>query len=101
MLISEFEDEEFNGLIDDGTILLDFYADWCGPCKMLKEVIDEFSSKNNDIKVIKINVDKHHVLSKKFGVMTIPTLILFKERKQIKKNIGFIPLEELVKWVNN
>ncbi len=100
MIINEFNEEEFSKLLDEKVLILDFYADWCGPCKMLSKVIEEFAS-NNDVKILKINVDKHHDFAKKFGIMTIPTLVLFKERRQIKKSIGFISLDELVKWVND
>ena len=97
MKIHNFKDDEFNELINDDIVLLDFYATWCGPCKMEDQVIEEFI-KDNDIKVLKIDVDKHINIAREYKVMTIPTLILLKNGEELKKNVGFIPLEELNKW---
>ena len=101
MIIHDFEENEFVNIISNDLVIIDFYADWCGPCKMLSNEINSLVNNNKDLIVLKVNVDKHHELAKKFGVMTIPTLILFKNMKEIKKNIGYINLVELEKWIKN
>ena len=86
MLIN-YDGNNFSELIED-KVLVDFYANWCGPCKMLSPVLEKIS---NEIKVIKVNVDSNQELAREYGVMSIPCLILFEEGKEIKRNIGFMP----------
>ena len=100
MLIHTFDDSKFDELIEKGTVLIDFYADWCGPCKMLLPIIEDFSKEHDDITIIKVNVDKYPDIAQKYGVMTIPTLILYKDNKLVKKQVGFIPLDALEEWVS-
>ena len=96
-MIKHLENEqEFNELIK-GRILVDFYADWCGPCKMLSPNIDEIS---NLIKVIKVNVDLHEDLSREYGVMSIPCLVLLENKKEIKRNIGYLSVDDLKSFIN-
>lgn len=71
-------------------VLVDFWADWCGPCKMMTPVVDEIAEENDDIKVGKVNVDEQPELVSKYGVMSIPTLIAFKDGEIIKKEIGAV-----------
>ena len=69
-------------------VLVDFYADWCGPCQMLSPVVDEVAEERDDIKVGKINVDEQMELAQKYGVMTIPTLLVIKNGEIANKHIG-------------
>ena len=87
--------EDFEPMINSSKILVDFYAEWCGPCKMLGPILEQV----NEIDVLKINVDEFPNLAAKFGVMSIPTLILFVEGKEIKKEIGFKNLDEIKKMI--
>ena len=87
--------EDFEPMINSSKILVDFYAEWCGPCKMLGPILEQI----NEIDVLKINVDEFPDLAAKFGVMSIPTLILFVEGKEIKKEIGFKNLDEIKKMI--
>ena len=80
-----YNGENFDEIIKN-RVLIDFYADWCGPCKMLGPILDKI----NDIYIIKVNVDKYEELSRKYGIMSIPCLILFENGKEIKRNLGFI-----------
>lgn len=95
-MIKYLEDNDLDSKLKDKKILVDFYADWCGPCKMLGTILEEM-----DFPILKINVDKFPELARKYGVMSIPTIILFDNGKEIKKNIGFLSkneLEEFLKW---
>ena len=79
-------------------VLVDFWASWCGPCKMLAPVVEEFSDEQTDVVVGKVNVDEHPLLASKYGIMTIPTLLLFKDGEMVNKSIGVISKEMLVKF---
>lgn len=76
-------------------VLVDFWASWCGPCRMLSPVVDEFAEENPDVKVGKVNVDDENELARQFRVMTIPTLLVFKDGKEVKRSIGVISKEEM------
>lgn len=73
------------------TVLVDFYADWCGPCKMMSPVIDEIAEERTDIKVGKLNVDEEMEIAQKYGVMSIPTFIVFKNGEAVQKDMGAKP----------
>ena len=90
----------FNDLINSDVVLVDFYATWCGPCKMMGPVLDELANDRNNVKIIKVDVDQNPNLAKQFGIMTIPTLVLFKNGHEVKKQIGFVPKELLNNWIN-
>lgn len=82
------------------TVLVDFYADWCGPCKMMGPVVEELASEQSDVKVCKINIDEEMAVAQKYGVMSIPTFIAFKNGEVAGKQIGAVPkskLQDLVK----
>ena len=82
------ENFEAEVLKSDKPGLVDFYADWCGPCQMLSPIVDEIAQERDDIKVGKINVDEQMELAQKYGVMTIPTLLVFKNGEIANKHIG-------------
>ena len=96
MEIIHLKNEDFNELIKE-KVLVDFYATWCGPCKMITPELEKAES---DIKVIKVDVDEFEELARKYGVMSIPTLILFDKEKEIKRNIGFMDKERIEKFLN-
>ncbi len=101
MSLIHLENEDFNSLINSGKVLVDFYASWCGPCKMISPLLEEISNENNDIKIIKVNVDEHNDIAANHGVMSIPTLILFENGNEVKKNVGFMPKEDILNFINN
>ena len=70
------------------TVLVDFYADWCGPCKMLSPVVDEISEELSDCKVVKLNVDEAPNLAARYNVMSIPTLMVFRQGKAVDRSVG-------------
>lgn len=96
MEIIHLEKEDFNKLIEE-KVLVDFYANWCGPCKMLAPVLEKTPS---NLKVVKVDVDVFEDLAREYGVMTIPTLILFENGKEVKRNIGFIDQTRLEKFLD-
>ncbi len=99
MSLIHFENENFDDLKRDGVVLVDFYADWCGPCKMVSPILEEISEERNDFKIIKVNVDKASDLATKYGVMSIPTMIVFKNGVEVDKNIGFLPKDDIIKLI--
>ena len=87
----EITDASFNEVISkkDTLVVIDFWATWCGPCRMVSPIVDEIAEERNDITVGKVNVDDENALAMKYGVMSIPTLIVFKDGKE-KTRIGRI-----------
>ena len=89
---SNFETEVLNA---KGTVLVDFYADWCGPCKMLAPILERVASAHEDAKICKINVDETPTLAQKFQVMSIPTLISFKDGAPIETSLGLVSMSKV------
>lgn len=89
------DSNEFKEIVKSGRILVDFYADWCGPCQMLAPILEEVDF----IDVLKINVDEHQELAVKFGVMSIPTLVLMENGEEVKRDLGFKNLDQIKKMV--
>lgn len=91
---STFESEV---LKSEKPVIVDFWATWCGPCRMLSPIVDEAAEETDAIKFCKINVDEEPDLASQFKVMTIPTLIVFKDGQEVKRNVGVISKEEVIK----
>lgn len=81
------------------TVLVDFYADWCGPCQVLSPIVDAFAKSNLDTKVVRINIDNAEKLAIEYGVMSIPTLVVIKDGKEVKRSVGLISQSEVEKLV--
>ena len=90
------KDLDFNEYINKELVLVDFYADWCGPCKMLGNILEQIEF----VDILKINVDEYSDLAQKYGVMSIPTLCFFSKGKLQKKEIGFRNINEIEELVN-
>ena len=91
MSVQKLNQNNFQNAIASGTALVDFYADWCGPCRMVSPIVDEIAEERADITVGKVNVDDENALAMNYGVMSIPTLIVFKEGKEAARIVGARP----------
>ena len=81
----------------DKPVLIDFFATWCGPCKMVSPIVDQIAEENADIKVCKINIDEQSELASAFGVMSIPTFVALKDGKEITRTVGAVPKSNILK----
>ena len=99
MAINHGNEDNFDLLISDGLVLVDFFANWCGPCRMLSSQLEELDNNRSDVKIVKVNVDECRDLAKKYGVMSIPALFLFKDGKLLDNKLGYIPRELIEKWI--
>lgn len=98
MIIHVSSAEQFKEVTKKGKVLVDFYADWCGPCKMQAPVLDELDKKSK-VTIAKVNVDELSDLAEQFGVRSIPTLMVFKDGKTLKQEPGYKALGPLEKFI--
>ena len=88
-MVKDLNSNNFKEFVAGDTVLVDFYADWCGPCQMIKPIIHEIAEERTDIKVGKVNVDADSALAMRFSVMSIPTLLVFKDGKLHATMVGY------------
>lgn len=89
MAIEHLDQNNFDSKIASGDVLVDFWATWCGPCRMQAPILEQFdAAKNGAVKVFKVDVDDNPAIAQRFGVMSIPTLIAFRDGKQLNKSVG-------------
>ena len=94
--VESFENDVLNG---KGLALIDFYADWCGPCKMVAPILEEIAQEREDVLVGKINVDESGILAARYQVLSIPTMILFKDGKEQGRIIGYKPKDDILRFI--
>lgn len=100
MSVMHLTNDNFDSAVSDGLVLLDFWAEWCGPCRMQAPVLDELDKElEGKVKICKVDVDENPDLARRFGVMSIPTLIAFKDGEQLEKRIGLQSREELLEML--
>lgn len=92
----KYLDGDFDKEIAKGKILVDFYADWCGPCRMMGSILENIKG----INILKVNVDHFPLIAQRYGVMSIPTLIIFKDGELIKSNVGLINEDKIYELIN-
>ena len=94
---NNFEAEVINS---DKPVLIDFWAEWCGPCKMLSPVVDQISEEIDNVKICKVNVDDEPELASRYNIMSIPTLMLFKNGELAGTTVGVQPKEAILNFIN-
>ena len=103
MSIIELTQENYQKEVieSDKPVLIDFFATWCGPCKMLSPVVEELSKEYTDVKFVKVDVDEEEELAMKYGIMSIPALFLLKDGEVVGKTGGMQPIDSLRAFINN
>lgn len=101
MIVHANSVEEFEKEVKSGLVLVDFFATWCGPCKMLAPVLEEVSNEQAKAKIVKLDVDLAGQVAARYEVMAVPTMILFKDGKPVGKLVGFAPKQQILKLINN
>ena len=101
MSVVEINKDNFNDEVINykGSVLVDFYANWCGTCKMLRPVLEEISESNSDIKIVSVNVDEADNLAMSYGISSIPCVIKFKDGAEINRSVGFKTKEEMEEFI--
>ncbi|MGP4041650.1 thioredoxin [Gracilibacillus salitolerans] len=101
MAIVAANDSTFSNETSEGLVIADFWATWCGPCKMIAPVLEEIDGEMSDtVKIVKLDVDENQETAGKYGVMSIPTLLLFKDGEVVDQVVGYQPKEALVELIN-
>jgi len=98
--VTELKEEEFGFAIRSGKVVIDCYANWCGPCKMLSPIIDEVAEKTPNMKFYKLDVDNAEKVASEYEIMSIPTILVFEDGKLIDKSIGLITKEQLLDLIH-
>jgi len=98
LTVDNFEAEV---LTEKRPVLVDFWATWCGPCKMLVPIVDGLADELTEVKVCKVNVDEQSELVEKYGVMTVPTLLIFKDGKVVSTSVGMKPKADILEMLKN
>ncbi|WP_297634336.1 thioredoxin [uncultured Clostridium sp.] len=95
---SNFKEEV---LESKGLVLVDFFATWCGPCKMIAPILEELDTELSDVKIVKVDVDQSPETANTYGIQSIPTMKLFKDGKDVQTTVGFLPKDQIVSMINN
>ena len=100
-MIEHINDQaQFNEFIKEGTVLVDFFATWCGPCKMLSPVIEQVANEHPELKVVKVDTDEAPGIAAKYGIQAIPTLFLLKDGKIVASQMGYMNKNQLENFIN-
>lgn len=102
-MIKQINQKDFAELVENkkGIVVIDFFATWCGPCRMLSPVMENVSNEVSDVNFYKIDVDENEALAMKFQISSIPCLVLLKDGAPVSRILGYRPLNDIVSWINN
>lgn len=98
-MMKVINESEFVNEVKDGLVLVDFYAEWCGPCKMLSPVLEQINKENKDVKVVKVNIDDSRRIASYYQIQSIPTLVLLKNGEFVRRMIGFNPKKKIEEFI--
>ena len=101
MAVVHLNKENFGEETSKGTVLVDFWAAWCGPCRMLGPIFEELSGEMENVKFAKVDITENEEIAQKFSVMSIPTLVLIKDGKEVDRMMGAVPKDTLRQWVES
>ncbi len=100
--VKSVEDDNFaTAIVGDSPVLVDFWAEWCAPCKQLSPFVEQLAGEKKELKVLKMDIDSNRRTPTEFGISSIPTLIVFKDGKEVSRRSGLIPYAELRTWVDS
>jgi thioredoxin 1 len=103
MGVSKVSDSDFESEVLKSTkpVVVDFWAEWCGPCRMIAPALEEIAGANDKVKIVKLNVDENPATAAKYGIMSIPTLMLFKNGELASRQVGAAPKQKLEQWITS
>jgi thioredoxin 1 len=103
MGVSKVSDSDFESEVLKSTkpVVVDFWAEWCGPCRMIAPALEEIAGANDKVKIVKLNVDENPRTAEKYGIMSIPTLMLFKNGELASRQVGAAPKQKLEQWISS
>ena len=100
-MLKHANESNFQDMTSQGLVLVDFFATWCGPCKMLGPVLEDMASDRDSIDIVKVDIDESMNLARQYGIMSVPTLVLFKDGQVVAQTSGFQPKKSLQKFIDD
>lgn len=101
MSVKMYDGQPFDALVQNGITVVDSFAEWCGPCKMIAPIFSKLAGEMSDVQFVKIDTDKHSAIARHFGITSIPTLMIFKNGELVANRMGFMPEPMLRNWIQS